>query len=70
MSIDRRQSLMDTCPSDDQAELLHYRRRLAAVEAKRDAATDEADRCYYATCAAGWRRSIEKLEREIEEQNA
>lgn len=50
--------------TDDNAELATYRQRLAAVEAKLAKATTEADRFYYRTCAAGWRRSIEIMERE------
>lgn len=51
--------------TDDAAELATYRQRLAAVEAKLARATTEADRYYYRTCAAGWRRSIEVLEGRI-----
>lgn len=48
-----------------EAEHAHYRQRLRAALAKLEVARDEESRRYYTLCAAGWKRSVEKLEREI-----
>lgn len=34
---------------------------IARIEAKRDAATDEGSRWYYAQCVIGWRAWLKKL---------
>jgi hypothetical protein len=53
--------------TDDEAQLVWEQQQLAAVEAKLAQVKTKEDRFYYATCAAGWRRSIAHLEQRIDE---
>lgn len=66
-TIARQRDAAGVALTDDQAQLIYERQRLAIVEAKQAQAVTAIDRWYYATCAAGWRRSIETLERRINE---